>query len=110
MTRLKRESVQTRKMYAQMRNEENRVAKNRAQEIYSREMKRAKNDKWRQFCGTMENTTAAAKLHRLMKNGRMADIGTLKKTDGTYTSTEKETLDELLEQLIPTNPTLTNTI
>ena len=34
----------------------------------------------------------------------MADIGTLRKTDGTYTSTEKETLDELLEKLIPDKP------
>ena len=47
---------------------------------------------------------AVAKLHRLMKDGRMAVIGTLKKTDGTYTSTEKEKLDELLEILIPDKP------
>ena len=64
-------------------------------------MRRANNHKRRQLCDSVENTTATAKLHRLMKNRQIADINTLKKTGGTYTSTEKETLDELLEKLIP---------
>ena len=36
-----------------------------------------------------------------MKNGRMAEIGTLKRSDGTYTNTQAETLTELLDVLLP---------
>ena len=101
LTRLKRDSWKARKKYIREHTEENRIEKNRAEHAYQRELRKAKNDSWREYCSREEDTTAVARLHKLMKNGRMAEIGTLKRSDGTYTNTQAETLTELLDALLP---------
>ena len=101
LTRLKRDAWKARRKYIREHTEENRIAKYRAEHSYKSELKKAKNESWREYCSRAEDTTAVARLHRLMKNGRLAEIGTLKRSDGTYTNTQAETLTELLDALLP---------
>ena len=101
LTRLKRDAWKARRKYIREHTEENRIGKNRAEHSYKNELKKAKNESWREYCSRAEDTTAVARLHRLMKNGRLAEIGTLKRSDGTYTNTQAETLTELLDALLP---------
>ena len=101
LTRLQREARTARRRYMNTPNEENRISKNRTNTVYNSEIKKAKFNSWKEFCDRLEDTSAVAKLQKVMKNGRMTDIGTLKRDDGTYTSTPKETLTELLDKLIP---------
>ena len=100
LTHLKRDTWMARKKYIKKHTEEHRISKNRAEHSYQRELTEAKNESWREYCNR-EDTTAVARLHRLMKNGRMAEISTLKRSDGTYTNTQAETLTELLDVLLP---------
>ena len=101
LTRLKREAGKARKKYLRQPNEENRIDKNRTEHSYRNELAKVKSQSWREYCSRTEDITAVAKLHKLMKNGRMAEIGTLRKSDGTYTTTTAETLTELLDVLLP---------
>ena len=101
LTRLKREAKAARKRYLDSPNQENRTSRTRSVNLYSRELKKAKNESWRNFCSRTEGISAVARLQKVMKNGKMADIGTVKKSDGTYTSSQEETLTELLDKLIP---------
>ena len=64
-------------------------------------MRKSKNKAWQKYCEEMEGKNATAKLQNIMKKGRMNEIGTLRKRDGTYTNTTQETLDELLHTLFP---------
>ena len=42
-------------------------------------------------------------MHKLMKDGQMNDISSLRRRDGTCTTTPIETLTELINTLIPSN-------
>ena len=82
---LKRDYKRKRAAYHRDRTDENRVARNRADALYKRSMKEAKRESWRNFCETLEKLPAVARMHRLMKNGGMANIGTLQKADKSFT-------------------------
>ena len=49
----------------------------------------------------MEDHNAASKIQNIMKKRKIKQIGTLRRMDGTYTGTPKETLEELLHRLFP---------
>ena len=44
----------------------------------------------------MEEESAKARIQRLMKDGRVQQIGTLQRRNDTYTDTPAETLQELI--------------
>ena len=99
----KRELKRLRRKYHTERTEENRVAKNRADMQYKNSMKRAKIESWQNYCDRIESLDHAARLQKIMKNGRVSQIGSLKKPDGNYTESPTETLAELVRVLFPEN-------
>ena len=65
------------------------------------ELKKAKTKGWQRYCDKIKNLDHVARLQKVMKNGRATKIGTLKRSDGTYTENEEETLQELVKVLFP---------
>ena len=101
LTNLKREAAKLALAYRRNNTEMNREAAKIAKNEYRKEMRKSKNKAWKKYCEEMEEKNATAKLQNIMKKGKMNEIGTLRKRDGTYTSTTQETLDELLYTLFP---------
>ena len=101
LTKLKREAAKLALAYRRNNTEENKEAAREAKSEYRREMRKSKNKAWQKYCEEMEGKNATAKLQNIMKKGKMNEIGTLRKRDGTYTNTTQETLDELLHTLFP---------
>ena len=107
LAELKRDYKRKRAAYHRDRTDENRIARNRADALYKRSMKEAKRESWRNFCEKLDKLPAVARMHRLMKNGGMANIGTLQRADKSFTTDATETLTELMDTLIPSrNPNL----
>ena len=69
--------------------------------LYKKEMNKAQRESWKAFCNELEDTSAIAKLQKLMKQDNRTRLGTIKKLDGNYTNTPEETLEELLKVLFP---------
>ena len=101
LAELKRDYKRKRAAYHRDRTDENRIARNRADALYKRSMKEAKRQSWRNFCEKLDKLPAIARMHRLMKNGGMANIGTLQRADKSFTTDATETLTELMDTLIP---------
>ena len=49
----------------------------------------------------MEEASAIARVQRIMKDGKVQQIGTLQRRNGTNTDTPAETLQELMDVLVP---------
>ena len=105
LAELKKDLKRKRVEYTRNRTEENRILKQQAFRTYKKELKKAQTESWQKFCSETDNLSAVAKLQRLMKMGKMADIGTLRRADGTFTTTTEETLSELIDTLIPSRDT-----
>ena len=108
LTRLKRISKQAKENWREERSEENRALKNEAKHGYKKAIQKARNEHWKTFCENMENISLVARMHKVMKNGKMTKIGTLKKADGQFTANESETLRELFDCLLPPSVALGN--
>ena len=101
LNRLKRETQIYRNRYRRTPTE---IKKNKWKETatqYKKEMNRAQKESWKAFCNELEDTSAIAKLQKLMKQDNRAKLGTIRKSDGNYTNTPEETLEELLRVLFP---------
>ena len=70
LTNLKKDYKHKRSKYFRDRTDENRTDRNRADAKYKLAIKRAKNDSWRNFCEQLEDLSATARMHRIMKNGK----------------------------------------
>ena len=71
---------------------------------YKRAIKTAKRDSWRKFCSDIDNLPDTAKLNKIIQIGKNRELGTVRKSDDTFTETPKETLQVLLETLFPDAP------
>ena len=69
--------------------------------LYKKEIGKAQRESWKAFCNELEDTSAIAKLQKLMKQDNRTKLGTIKKSDGNYTNTPEETLEGLLKVLFP---------
>ena len=97
----KREALRLRNEYRRRPSEETRIERNRARTEYKEEIRKTREKDWRKFCDEMEEASAIARIQRLMKDGRVQQIGTLQRRNGTYTDTPAETLQELMDVLFP---------
>ena len=75
LAELERDYKRERAAYYRDRTDENRIARNRADALYKRSMKEAKRESWRNLFEELEKLPAVARMHRLIKNGGMANIG-----------------------------------
>ena len=102
LEKMKKTRARLKRRYHNERNEENRVLLNEAKATYRKAMNKARREQWENYCENMEKIGVVARIHKVMKNGKMAEIGTLRKDNGEYTSNETETLEELFTKLLPT--------
>ena len=101
LEKMKKTQQKLKKRYFNERTEEVRVKLNEAKHIYRKAMATARKEQWENFCENMEKLSIVARIQKIMKNGKMAEIGTLKKDNGEYTTNESETLEELFNKLMP---------
>ena len=76
----------------------------RAKKNYKTEIKVSKAKSWQKFCTDMNDINSTARVHKLLKMGKREDIGSLKKDNGEFTTTPKETLETLLNTHFPDDP------
>ena len=101
LEKMKKTQARLKRRYRNERTEETRVKLNEAKATYRKAMAKAKKNQWESFCENMEKLSLISRIQKVMKNGRVAEIGTLRKDDGEYTSDERETLEELFNKLLP---------
>ena len=89
------------KKYRRTKQEEDRIARNRAANEYRSAFEKAKKKAWREYCSGIGKTDEASRIVKIMKNGRRADISTIQRKNGTFTGNQIETLQELTNTLFP---------
>ena len=68
---------------------------------FTNEKRKAKRKAWRDFCSEMTDLSTTAKIAKVMTQGKIKKIGTLRKLDGSYTTSPSETLQVLLDTHFP---------
>ena len=101
LTTLKRETAKIALAYRRNPTEELKTKSVETKREYRNALHKARNEAWKKYCEEMEDKNATAKLQSIMKRGKVNDIGTLRRKDGTYTDTPQETIEELLQTLFP---------
>ena len=70
---------------------------------YNIEVRKAKRALFRNYCGTIKNTSEMSRLNKMLKTDPINPIGTLLNSNGDYTRTGKETFQVLLDCQFPGN-------
>jgi len=68
---------------------------------YNKAIRKSKRESWRKYCSDIEETPHAARLHKALNKSQTADIGLLKKPDGSFTQSHEDTLLFLLQEHFP---------
>ncbi|XP_047987120.1 uncharacterized protein LOC125226978 [Leguminivora glycinivorella] len=100
-SKLKKLRGKTRKLFNRAKRTNDWETYRKALNEYSKEIRKAKRASWRRFCEEIENTPQGARLHRLLSKTRTSQVGLLKRQDGSYTVSEMETLELLVETHFP---------
>ncbi|XP_050681184.1 uncharacterized protein LOC126976726 [Leptidea sinapis] len=72
-----------------------------AQYRFKRRIRERKRESWRRFCTNIESTNQAAKVKNILSRDPERNLGCLKKSDGTYTKSDPETCELLLQTHFP---------
>jgi ribonuclease HI len=70
---------------------------------YNREIRRAKRASFQTFCESINDIPAAARINKMLSKDPGTCLGFLKKDNGLFTDSPKETLEALLEAHFPGN-------
>jgi hypothetical protein len=68
---------------------------------YNKEIRRCKRNSWRNFCEELIDLHAKSRIKKILCKHHTNGRGTLKKNDGTYTGSPKETLELLMNTYFP---------
>ncbi|XP_062710252.1 uncharacterized protein LOC134288683 [Aedes albopictus] len=68
---------------------------------YNKEIRRSKRVHWRHTCENIENTPATARLQKILAKDHSNGLGTLKKEDGSFTTSANETLELMMKTHFP---------
>ena len=70
---------------------------------YKNIIRTAKRSSWKSYVNKISSIPSAARLHKVMKslNSNPGHLGSLKKPDGSFTSSPRDTLTTLAEALLP---------
>ena len=101
LEKMKKEVRKCVKRHKHRKNAENKELMNDAKFRYRKAQDRAREEGWKKLTSEMNSLTATAKMNKIMKMGKKQEIGTIKREDGTFTSTPRETLDLLLRTHFP---------
>jgi hypothetical protein len=100
-SRLKKLRDKTRKLFNRAKITSEWETYRRALNEYSKQIRKAKRASWRKFCEEVNNTPQGARLHRLLSKAKPNQIGLLRRNDGTFTTSESETLELLATTHFP---------
>ena len=75
--------------------------------VFKKLVKKAKFTGWKDFTSKVESLQSVSRLSKVLQRVESGELGSLKRNDGTYTSTPEETLDLLADTLIPSTETPT---
>jgi hypothetical protein len=68
---------------------------------YNKALIQAKRESWRRHCEEIEKAPEYARLHGIISKDEQSTIGSIQLENGDYTTTEKETLEELFRVHFP---------
>ena len=68
---------------------------------YNEALRQAKRESWRRHCEETEKAPDCARLQRILSKDGQSAVSSLQLENGEYTTTEKETLEELLRVHFP---------
>ena len=64
-------------------------------------MRKAKKNSWKSLCEEVESTKATSRLHKMLSKEHQSTIGSMKKPDGSYTNSIKETMEFMTDVHFP---------
>nr|XP_024219513.1 uncharacterized protein LOC112211654 [Halyomorpha halys] len=68
---------------------------------YNKEIRKSKRRSWRKFCEGIEDSSSAARIHKVLQKDRDNGPVSICRSDKTYTENQEETLKELLKTHFP---------
>jgi hypothetical protein len=68
---------------------------------YNNALRQAKRESWRRHCEEIEKAQECATLHRILSKCARSTVSSIQLENGEYTTTEKGTLEELLQVHFP---------
>lgn len=68
---------------------------------YNKAIRKAKTESWRRFCEGLNDTPSSARNHKILSKEREQELGSIKRPDGTFTQTRRETLEILAQAHFP---------
>ncbi|XP_048484155.1 uncharacterized protein LOC105391530 [Plutella xylostella] len=68
---------------------------------FNRELRKAKRQSWRRFCEEVKSAPHVAKIKKILSKSPSANLGLLKRPDGTFTESPEETLRLLAQTHFP---------
>jgi hypothetical protein len=68
---------------------------------YNKALRQAKRESWMRHCEEIKKAPECARLHRILSKGGLSAVSSIQLEDGEYTTTEKETLEELIRVHFP---------
>ena len=73
----------------------------KARKNWTRTLKKARRDAWRDFTAEVDSVSEAAKLYKVITTDRTQEVGLLRKQDGSMCTDSGETVNVLLEEHFP---------
>lgn len=75
---------------------------------YNRKLRESKREAWKAFCEGIDNLTPANRLRKVLSKDHTNAVGILKRTDGSHTNDQQESLELLLGTHFPGSKVMTN--
>ena len=76
---------------------------------YNHEIQGAKKNNWKKFCSDMDNIAEGSRIHKIISKEHKNKIGSLRRSNGSHTMNEKETLELLNEVHFPGSVPISST-
>ena len=68
---------------------------------YNKEIRKAKQHSWQNFCSEMTEVSSTSRLVKVLSKDKTNEIGSIRLSDGTFTTTGADTLVEMLRVHFP---------
>lgn len=68
---------------------------------YNKRIRKAKRESWRRFCQSISDIPASVRIHKILARDSNREIGSVKRPDGSYTNSIRQTLELLVQNHFP---------
>ncbi|CAB0018431.1 unnamed protein product [Nesidiocoris tenuis] len=93
--------IRTRKLFNRAKNGGDWDTYKRSLTAYNKALRKARRSSWRNFCGGLEDVSAASKLQKVLSREGPGHISLLERADGSFTTSTQETLEVLMKTHFP---------